>query len=161
MKKKKIGIFVLMLLLSFSITCNAEIINNKQTNIDEEIPEIPNIIGVSMAELYKKCDYSITTIDHQNDDVYFEIKCSDCPLHYQSDWCKSGETLIFTHYWNYDYLGCNNKSIIRVKAIDSKGYESDWCEFGIQMKNTKDTTFQFSYVKQIFKILLVRLRVFL
>ncbi len=161
MKKKIIGIFILMLVLSFSITCNAENITNKYAEDDEEIPEIPNIAGVSIAELYKKCDYSITTIDHQNDAVYFEITCSDCSLHYKSDWCRSGETLIFTHYWDFDYLGGNNKSIIRVKAIDSKGFESDWCEFGILMKNTKDISFQFSFVKQMFKILLSRLRVFI
>lgn len=158
MKKKILGIFILTLVLSFSILCNVPHI--QAIVVDSETPEIPTISGPSNAELYHCYNYNITTSDPQNDDVFFIVVCSDNTLIYQSDWYKSGETLIFNHCWD-DLYGSSNHSIIRAKAIDSKGYESDWGTFDVQMKNIKDITIWFSFIKQIFRILLERLRLIL
>jgi hypothetical protein len=132
MSKIIIGIFILTLILSLSLFGNAALI----TNADPEPPEIPTITGNSTGELERKYYYNITTTDPQNDDIYFVIMCSDCPTVIKTEWFKSGEKFMFSHCWCCFYQ-TSNPFIIRAKAIDSKGYESDWGEFQVTISKNK------------------------
>ena len=138
MGKIIIGIFILTLILSLSLFGNATLINNT----DPETPEIPTITGKSTGKLEQKYYYNITTTDPQNDEIYFYIMCSDCNAIFKSEWLKSGDTFMYSHCWCCFYQ-TSNPFIIRAKAIDSKGYESDWGEFQVIISNIKDISFQF------------------
>jgi hypothetical protein len=138
MSKIIIGIFILALIFSLSIFGNATLINI----LDPETPEVPTITGQSTGKLGQKYYYNITTTDPQDDDIYFNIRCSDCNAIFNSEWFKSGEKYMFSHCWSCFYQ-LSNPFYIRAKAIDSKGYESDWGEFQVIISNVKDKSFPF------------------
>ena len=150
--RKIIGIFILTLVIYLPTLCNASLMNN----VDPETPQIPTITGPSSGELYKKYTYSITTSDPQHDDIYFVIRCSGCPSIFNTDWFKSGGTLKFNQCW-CDFYQNTNPFIISAKAIDSKGHESGWAKFEVNITNLHNDSFPFSFVKQIFRTLLNRL----
>jgi len=128
MKNKIVGISAITLLLLLTIISSAQI-----SNINQEEPEIPTITGSNEGELYEDCEYFITSVDHQNDDIYYVVRCSDCPSIYVSDLSKSGETISYHHCW-CDYYQTSNPFIIFAKAVDTKGYQSDWGTFEITIE---------------------------
>ena len=152
--RKIIGIFILTLVLSISMLGNASLLNN----VDPETPEIPTITGPSIGVgVVNQCyNYTITSSDPQNDDIYFVVRTSDYPAILETDWFKSGGTLKFNHCWG-DFYQNINPLTIHAKAVDSKGHESGWGEFVVKPPMVKDISFPFLFVKQIFRTLLNRL----
>lgn len=146
--RKIIIVFILMQVLTLSIFCKGALIINN----DPEAPEIPIITGLESGEVGQEYCYNITTSDPQNDDVYFIIRCSDCPAIYDTEYIKSGETLMFNHCWCCFYQK-SNPFVIRAKAIDVKGYESDWGEFEVNLTNITIKSCSFSFINQIFRVL--------
>ncbi len=154
MNKKITGIFILTLVLSISMLGNASPMNN----VDPETPEIPTITGPSIVVgVVNHCyNYTITSSDPQNDDIYFVVRTSDCPAILKTDWFKSGGTLKFNHCWG-DFYQNTNTFKIHAKAVDSKGHESGWGELVVKPPMVKDISFPFSFLKQIIRTLLNRL----
>lgn len=149
--KKIIRFLILIQVLSLSISCNSVFV----TNYDPESPGIPTITGPATGEVGKQYFYNITSSDPQNDEIYFIIRCSDCPAVFNSNWIESGDTIIFNHCWCCFYQKSNPFTILAM-AIDSKGYESDWCKFKVNITNIDDKSHSFLLVNQIFNMFLYR-----
>jgi len=125
--KKLGGIVLVSLFMLISIEAHAMMLT-----IDPETPEIPSITGPLTAELRQYYTYTITSVDHQNDEIFYEVRCSDGPGIHLSDWCESGESILYQHYWT-DYYQNSNPFVVYAKATDSKGYESKWGSFEVHI----------------------------
>jgi hypothetical protein len=127
-KIASIIIFMLMLIPVFSA---------EQNGISWESPSTPTICGPCEAELEEPCCYSICSFDHQRDDIYYEIRYSDCPnAKITVGPIKSGVNLTIEHCWCCQYQTTNPFSI-RIKAEDENGHESQWARFDVTISNTK------------------------
>ena len=124
--RKIIKLIILMLVTS---TLSTTALSIKLT--DPETPEIPIITGPTEAEFYTQYNYTITSNDPQNDDIYYKVRCSDCPSILQTEYFESGEIIPFQHCWCDYYQKCGPFTI-RAKAIDEYGHESEWGSFEIQ-----------------------------
>jgi hypothetical protein len=107
---------------------------------ENDPPETPDIDGPKAHKVGVEYEYTFVTNDPDGDGLYYYIDWSDGEV---TDWpgpYESGEEIILTHTWlvKDDY-------IIRAKARDTHGAESDWAEFWIrwQPKNkvTENTLF--------------------
>ena len=100
--------------------------------VDEEAnpPETPFINGSNNVIPKKEYTYTISTIDPDNDDIYYLIDGGQ--YHESNKWLgpyESGEEISFNKSWGF--LGNDQ---IRVKAKDIYGLESDWEVLSINKK---------------------------
>ena len=78
------------------------------------------------------------------------------PNYLQSKLYKSGIILKISHCW-CDFYQNTNPFYICAKAIDSKGYQSDWAKFEVDITNLGNTYLPFTFIRQLSKILLDRI----
>jgi len=131
-KKILVIIFVNLLLLVSLISIVSAKSIQKIDIINYEAPETPIITGDCKAEFNVPCQYDITSTDHQRDKIYYVIKCSDDPsIIIETKYYDSGETLEFIHCWCTFYQR-GNPYVIRAKAIDDNGFESEWARFEVE-----------------------------
>ncbi len=98
-----------------------------------EPPEKPTITGPDHPCCGVMCEYTFRSVDPQGDQLYYEIHCSDSPVIFETDYCCSGETMVFQHCWDDFYQkSCTGK--IRGRAIDSYGHESEWATFNVEVQ---------------------------
>jgi len=93
-------------------------------------PNIPTIEGPISGKTEILYNFTLNSVDHEKDDVQFYIDWGDSDE--WTDFIDSGEDIKISHSWNEkdDY-------IIRVKARDINGAESDWATLEISMPKTK------------------------
>lgn len=131
-------LIIIMLIVIFVIP----IINGKEDNdfmignSDPEAPYPPTIIGSNEGKLHQKYTYEIKSEDPQCDNICYKIICSDVPVIYNSQYCESGEILIYNHTWD-DFYQKESPYIINAKAIDCYGHESEWSSFEISISKNK------------------------
>ncbi|RLF41318.1 MAG: hypothetical protein DRN12_03515, partial [Thermoplasmata archaeon] len=95
-------------------------ITNKEP-LPNDPPEKPTITGPTQGKPGEELEYNIKTTDPDGDDVYYYIDWGDNTT---SDWIgpyKSGEKVTVSHTWDAE-----GYYIIKVKAKDPDGEESDW-----------------------------------
>jgi hypothetical protein len=97
-----------------------------------EAPEPPLIQGQTNGKANTEYTYQISTIDNQEDDVYFYIDWDDGEIEEWIGPIGSEEILNINHTWNTrgDY-------VIRVKAKDTNDAESFWSTFEVSMPRFK------------------------
>jgi len=91
-------------------------------NTPPEIPEKPN--GPSEGEIGIEYTFTTSTIDAQNDDVFYMVSWGDSISGWLGPYA-SGETVGFDHTW--DFVG-NYSIMVKAKDNSSEGLESDWSE---------------------------------
>ncbi len=123
------------------IKCFADIYNNvsesnEGNNIKIEFfnatnmpPLVPTIIGPKEGEIGKEYEFRISSIDPENDPIFYFIKWGDGNVT-KTEYKKSGEEIIVKHAW---YKGGRYK--ILVKAIDKYKASSKWAEKEIIIKD--------------------------
>ena len=118
MNKKIIAIFITILAIPiFSVNA---------TSMDDQSPSAPIITGPCEAELDQICNYTIVSIDPQDDDIFYEIRYSDVPnLIIDDGPYPSGVSITVSHWW-WTYYQNSNPFCIRVRARDIDGHTSDW-----------------------------------
>lgn len=97
----------------------------QQTNTP---PDPPVITGPEVGSVGDQYTYEISTIDPENDLIYYFVDWDDGST---TDWLgpyASGETMILDHTW-YD----TGSYVIKVKAKDEFGLESDWSSLQISI----------------------------
>jgi len=90
-------------------------------------PNTPTITGETNGKVRTLYDYTISTIDPDQDNVTYEINWGDNTTQI-TDFYKSGEEIIIPHIW-----GIERTYSVRVKAIDEHGAESDWAILTVTM----------------------------
>lgn len=98
--------------------------------LTDTAPDIPEIEGPSIGKIKVKHDYFFTTLDHNEDKIYYYIDWGDDD---PDEWLgpyESGEEIRISHTWmkkgNYT---------IKAKAKDIHGAESNWSSLTITMPN--------------------------
>ena len=109
---------------------------NVQNTVYNQAPEKPTITGPCETECGVMCEYHLTSIDPQGDKLCYEIKCSDSPsCIFNTDYLNSGEVFVFTHCWD-DFYQKQNPFVVKARAIDNFGHESEWAFFDVEVENT-------------------------
>jgi hypothetical protein len=90
-------------------------------------PNTPTITGETNGRVRTLYDYTITTIDPNQDNVTYEIDWGDNTTQ-TTDLYESGEEIIIPHIW-----GIERTYSVRVKAIDEHHAESDWAILTVTM----------------------------
>ena len=102
------------------------------TNIlDNEPPNKPEITGPNYGKAGEEYDYTFNSVDPDGDAVQFYIEWGDG----NSEWTgfnSSGDVFTRSHIWDE-----KDTYIIRAKAKDSKGAESDWATLEVSMPINK------------------------
>ena len=118
--------------ISISITNNEELPNSP--------PEKPTINGPEEGKPGEVKEFEISTTDPDEDDVFYMIDWGDDEV---TDWLgpyASGETITAEHEW-----AAEGNYIIKVKAKDPDGAETEWSWLRITMPKT----YQFSFFEWI------------
>lgn len=137
--------------VTLKVTDDAEQTNEITKSIDfRNPPETPIIIGESTININEPYTCSITTVDPDQDNVYYKI---DWGAH-TTEWLgpyESGRTIIenytFTHKGNYT---------IEVKAKDTTGAESDWGTLKLTVARSFidiESTVKWSFINILLKYL--------
>ena len=96
--------------------------------LDPNAPEAPSITGEINGEVGVEYEYTFSSMDPNNDDVYYNIDWGDIWL---QDWFgpyESGEEVVFSHTWvNEDDYTC------RAKARDTDNLLGPWGELEVTM----------------------------
>lgn len=131
MKGKIKCLFVIMLLLTLVYPVTA------YTSLDQG-PSTPQIGVPCTAKEGETCIYNIMSIDPQEDNIYYEIRCSDDPpARIILGPYESGENVTFTHCWGCSLYQKANPFTLQVKAEDIYGHESEWAYFSINLTDSK------------------------
>jgi len=102
----------------------------------DEPPTVPTIVGRANGRAGKAYDYDFVTIEPDVDKVYYFIDWGD---NNNSSWigpCLSGELITESHMWSR-----NGTYIIKAKAKDTYGAESDWGQLEVTMPFSYDIPF--------------------
>ena len=95
-------------------------------------PDSPTISGPAQGKTGTSYEYTISTSDPEDDDVYYLIEWGDTTT---TGWIGpfiSGETIAQSHTWMHD-----GTYTIKVKAKDTDGLESDWTTLEVTMPMSK------------------------
>ena len=114
--------------------------------INKGAPDRPLIGGRTSGKIWKKYNYTFLTTDPDNDVVYYYIEWGDDT---NSGWIgpySSGVAVIQAHKWN-----TQNTYIIRAKAKDVNGEESDWAYLEVTMPKTKPFIFNLPLLSWLFE----------
>jgi hypothetical protein len=90
-------------------------------------PNLPTITGETHGKVRTLYDYTITTIDPDQNNVTYEIEWGDNTTQ-TTGLYESGEEIIISHIW-----GLEGNYSVRVKAIDEHHAESDWATLTVTM----------------------------
>lgn len=104
-----------------------------QTIIYENIPpEKPVVNGPTDGKIDEVYEYTFSSTDPNNDDIYFYIDWGDGELEEWIGLYKSGEELTLNHTWTQ-----KGRYTIKVKAKDTYSAESEWETLSISMQKSK------------------------
>ena len=96
-------------------------------------PGIPDISGPNDGKIGKSYNYTFTSIDIDGDNISYYIIWGDGDVIPWTDFQLSGNSYLDSHTWTEvgDY-------VIKAKAKDIYGNESDWTEFEIKISNPRN-----------------------
>jgi len=95
-------------------------------------PQKPSISGPSFGKINEEQTFCISSVDPDEDQIYYWFDWGDDS---DSGWLgpyKSGEEIILSHIWTEQ-----DNYIIKAKAKDSYGAESDWTTLEVSIPKSK------------------------
>ncbi len=105
-------------------------------------PNTPTITGETNGRVRSLYDYTITTIDPNQDNVTYEIEWGDNTTQTTGSY-ESGEEIIISHIW-----GLKGSYNIRVRASDeNNGAISDWATLTVTMPYSYNLPFMQFWIK--------------
>ena len=97
-------------------------------------PNAPDINGPTEIPVGVEIDFIFSTLDPDGDNVSYYIKWGDGTSYGWTDYYPSGQDITIAHTWDeVDWF-----NIIRCKAKDTHGKESDWAKTPIRILKSKD-----------------------
>ena len=106
--------------------------------LDPNAPEAPTISGETDGEAGVEYEYTLSTIDPNDDDVYYYIEWGDGEF---EDWFgpyDSGEEVVVSHSWNE-----KDTYTIRARAKDTDNLWGPWGELEVTMPVNQQTSYPF------------------
>jgi hypothetical protein len=95
-------------------------------------PDVPEIDGPTEGKPDIEYDFTISTTDPENDDVYYYINWGDGLFEEWIGPYASGEEVIISHMWSEQ-----DTYVIQAKAKDTAEHNSDWGTHEIKIPRTK------------------------
>ncbi|MFH1014248.1 MAG: hypothetical protein V1769_07085, partial [Thermoplasmatota archaeon] len=123
--------------LTISITNHEELPNTA--------PEKPTILGPSSGRIGERCEFQVSSIDPDFDDVFYMFDWGDETY---SNWLgpyTSGEEITHDHMWTKQ-----GNYLVKVKAKDVTGFETDWAWLQISMPKNKTMDLMFFRLFDLF-----------
>jgi hypothetical protein len=95
-------------------------------------PDKPEIDGPESGSIGTEYGYCFQSSDPDNDDIYYYVEWNDGQSSGLIGPYPSGEEIILYHKWENEgwYL-------VRAKAVDEHGYESEWSQLNVGMPKEK------------------------
>ncbi|MCK5031797.1 MAG: PKD domain-containing protein, partial [Thermoplasmatales archaeon] len=115
-----------------TIYSHTRLINEALAILSNNPPDKPTIIGPISGKNDEEYKYSIVSTDPEGDDVSYCIDWGDGTPELCNGPYASGVEQTFPHIWNEE-----GTYIIRVKARDTDGAESEWAPLSVSMPKTK------------------------
>ena len=119
-------------------------------------PDAPLIEGQFSGKPRVKYDYTFTTSDPEEHKVFYWIEWDDGTVE-QDDWIgpyNSGENVNISHSWAQ-----KNIFIIKAKAKDIYGAESDFTELAVTISKNREFDFNIYLLEQLFEQFLKALQI--
>jgi len=91
-------------------------------------PEVPTFIGPTSGKIGETYDYTISSLDPQNEDIFYFIDWGDDQYEEWIGPYASGEEVVVSHSWEEE-----GTYLIKVKAKDIHDAESDWGALEVEM----------------------------
>ena len=88
---------------------------------DNTEPDPPTIEGQTSGKIGQTYQYTVSSTDYDNHCVCFLIVWDDGAVTNWTEFCTSGEEVVFSHLFNK-----SGNLRIQVRAMDEMGYLSDW-----------------------------------
>lgn len=117
-------------------------------------PSTPTINGPSQGKPGESHEFEIVSTDEDGDEITYFIDWGDGTTDGWTRTKPSGETLVVSHIWEE-----KNTYVVKVKAKDDPGAETDWATLEVQMPKTHSFDWltqlfdQFHLLRQIVNIL--------
>jgi len=114
--------------------------------VDQGAPNPPLIEGNTNGKIGEVYSYTFTSIDPNDDDVYYYIDWGD---NTNNGWVgpySSGDEVIKAHKWS-----SQGTYIIKAKAKDNSGEESEWDELTVSIPRDKSINNPFPELLQIYR----------
>ena len=114
--------------------CDIDCVSHMIPEIPNSPPDIPDINGPTKGTIGQEYDFSFVSSDIDEDNIWYYIDWGDGLVEYWIGPYSSGEEIIIPHSWE-------NKGsyIIKAKAKDIFGNESDWGVLEINIPKLKTT----------------------
>ncbi len=100
---------------------------------ENQPPNTPEFIGPTLLKIKEEGTFVVSTIDPENDKVYFYIDWGDGYIVNWDGPYKSEKAVYYNHSWR-----SNNTYTIKIKAKDTYDAESDWFEYEIKITNPRN-----------------------
>jgi hypothetical protein len=110
-----------------------------------EPPEIPTIDGKTSGKTGEEYEYTFNSADPDGDDVKFFVNWGDNNTEW-TDYVASGTDANVKHTWTE-----KGTYLIRAKAVDTNGAESDWAALEVNMPKIRSCNIKFSLLDLFFK----------
>ena len=143
-------------LLEFSVDTKWDDLIKWYYEIDGDTPSKPRINGYDNGGAGVTYSYFFTSVDPQGDNIYYYIDWGDGTAEEYIGPYNSGKSCKVTHSWED-----TGTYLIRAKARDENGHESDWSTYNIAMPKAKNKIFQnnfFNILFEKFPMLLILLK---
>ena len=103
----------------------------KTFGLDTGIPSVPTIDGPTSGEIDVEYEYNFQAVDPSDEDIWYVIEWDETNSGIVGP-CSSGETIQVSHKWTK-----KGNYVIRAKAMDIHGAESDWATLEVSMPKNK------------------------
>ena len=110
-----------------------------------EPPEIPTIDGKTNGKTGKDYEYTFNSADPEGDDVRFYIEWGDNNTEW-TDYASSGTDINVKHNWTE-----KGTYLIRAKAVDAYGADSDWVTLEVNMPRFKSSNIKYNLLELFLK----------
>ena len=113
--------------------------------IENYPPYIPSIDGPASGKIGEEHEYNVSTIDPDEDEVWYYIDWGDDSFEEWIGPFDSGEEVVVSHTWDEQ-----GTFYIRVKARDGYDFESDWGELEVTMPRNRivDNSFFLDFLER-------------
>jgi hypothetical protein len=135
-KKILIASLFATLMLLVPMTSVAGVMS-KNVTMDNQPPNPPRISGPTRGKVGVAYAFTFTSTDPDGDNVSYYVDWDDGTSYGWTDYVESGQDLWISHTWTKKGI-----YVIRCKANDTHGAESDWGEYyGFRVRENKTVTY--------------------
>ncbi len=132
-----------------------DVISVEVEEVVNAAPDTPQISGPSEGKFGTEYSFNFTANDPDGDDVMFVVDWGDGSTE-ESSFVSSGQTIQLSHIWtdsSVDGETVDTAYLLKAKAVDSEGAESEWGTMDVTMPYEPSSPF-LSFIQLVWQTLL-------